>query len=66
MFNIFQGYALSLAEQLGLRGPATASKNLGEHLSESDLNKLRDEQIFQLYELMEAAKIPKEDNSVNR
>lgn len=46
---------MSLAEQLGLRGPPTANDKLGNALSEADLSQLRDEQIHQLYELMLAA-----------
>lgn len=52
--SIKKEYATSLAEQLGLRGPQTA-KPLGENLNVDDLNKLRDEQVYQLYELMIAA-----------
>ncbi|XP_011297938.1 succinate dehydrogenase assembly factor 3, mitochondrial isoform X1 [Fopius arisanus] len=47
-------YAIGLAEQLGLRGPLTA-KPLGKDLNADDLDKLRDEQVYQLYELMIAA-----------
>ncbi|KAL6261596.1 hypothetical protein P5V15_006683 [Pogonomyrmex californicus] len=47
-------YAITLAEQLGLRGPHTG-KPLGKYLKEEDLEKLRDEQVCQLYELMIAA-----------
>lgn len=49
-----QDYALSLAKQLGLRGPHTAQP-LGKTLKEEDFDKLRDEQLYQLYELMVAA-----------
>ena len=54
MWKISKGYATSVAEQLGLRGPHTA-KPLGESFKEDDLEKLRDEQVYQLYELMIAA-----------
>ncbi|XP_011873184.1 PREDICTED: succinate dehydrogenase assembly factor 3, mitochondrial [Vollenhovia emeryi] len=47
-------YAVSLAEQLGLRGPHTG-RPLGRYLGEEELEKLRDEQVCQLYELMIAA-----------
>ncbi|TGZ32097.1 succinate dehydrogenase assembly factor 3, mitochondrial [Temnothorax curvispinosus] len=47
-------YAVSLAEQLGLRGPHTG-RPLGQYLKEEELVKLRDEQVCQLYELMIAA-----------
>ncbi|XP_076678951.1 succinate dehydrogenase assembly factor 3 isoform X2 [Andrena cerasifolii] len=39
---------------LGLRGPHTA-KPLGQNLDEKDFEKFRDEQVYQLYELMMAA-----------
>ena len=51
---------MSLSEQLGLRGPKT-SKPLGLTLKGKDLENLRDEQIYQLYELMVATTI-KEKN----
>lgn len=51
----FQNYAVTLAEQLGVRGPKTASK-FGRDLEEQALDKFRDDQIAQLYELMLAAK----------
>ncbi|XP_018393856.1 PREDICTED: succinate dehydrogenase assembly factor 3, mitochondrial [Cyphomyrmex costatus] len=47
-------YAVSLAEQLGLRGPHMAQP-LGRYLKEKDIEKMRDEQVCQLYELMIAA-----------
>ncbi|KAG5333563.1 SDHF3 factor, partial [Acromyrmex heyeri] len=53
-------YAVSLAEQLGLRGPHTA-KQLGRYLKEEDIEELRDEQVCQLYELMIAATGKPED-----
>lgn len=49
-----QNYAVSLAEQLGLKGPHTGQP-LGRDLKEEDFEKLRDEQVCQLYELMIAA-----------
>ncbi|XP_058793702.1 succinate dehydrogenase assembly factor 3, mitochondrial [Phymastichus coffea] len=49
--NEWADYAINLSEQLGLRGPKTA-KTLGKPLDPEDLNKLRDEQVHQLYELM--------------
>ncbi|KAK7076577.1 acetate non-utilizing protein 9 [Halocaridina rubra] len=47
-------YAISIAKQLGVRGAHTA-KDLGSQLSDTDLEKFSDEQIYQLYELHEAA-----------
>lgn len=52
---IFQNYAISLAEQLGLRGPHTGTNRIGAPLSKCDINQLRDEQVYQLYELMDEA-----------
>ncbi|KAF5297560.1 hypothetical protein FQR65_LT09991 [Abscondita terminalis] len=51
-------YALLLAEQLGLRGPKT-SKPLGCELKETDLEKFRDEQLHQLFELKTATTVPR-------
>ncbi|XP_015604622.1 succinate dehydrogenase assembly factor 3, mitochondrial [Cephus cinctus] len=47
-------YAMTLADQLGLRGVHTA-KPIGQDLNIKDVEELRDEQIYQLYELMVAA-----------
>ncbi|KAF4526085.1 hypothetical protein B566_EDAN007578 [Ephemera danica] len=55
-------YALTLAEQLGLKGPKTGSK-IGNELPETKLDDFRDDQIAQLYELMIAAKNAEEDQS---
>ncbi|XP_076678950.1 succinate dehydrogenase assembly factor 3 isoform X1 [Andrena cerasifolii] len=52
--NEWADYTVMLAEQLGLRGPHTA-KPLGQNLDEKDFEKFRDEQVYQLYELMMAA-----------
>lgn len=43
-----------LVKQLGLKGPHTA-KPLGQSLNQEDFDKFRDEQVYQLYELMVAA-----------
>ncbi|XP_076624737.1 succinate dehydrogenase assembly factor 3 isoform X2 [Colletes latitarsis] len=52
--NEWTEYALMLADQLGLKGPHTA-KLLGQNLRQEDFEKFRDEQVYQLYELMNAA-----------
>ncbi|XP_076241495.1 succinate dehydrogenase assembly factor 3 [Calliopsis andreniformis] len=52
--NEWADYAVMLIKQLGIKGPHTA-KPLGENLKEEDFEKFRDEQLYQLYELMEAA-----------
>ncbi|XP_020706741.1 succinate dehydrogenase assembly factor 3, mitochondrial [Athalia rosae] len=58
-------YATKLAEQLGLRGPQQAKK-LGVDLNEDALEKLRDEQIHQLYELMVAATGKDDEKNTNK
>uniref|UniRef100_A0A182JXD8 Succinate dehydrogenase assembly factor 3 n=1 Tax=Anopheles christyi TaxID=43041 RepID=A0A182JXD8_9DIPT len=50
------GYAINLAQQLGLRGKPGPIGMLGEDLTENQLNHFRDEQIAQLYELLQEAK----------
>ncbi|KAL2750755.1 hypothetical protein V1477_000858 [Vespula maculifrons] len=62
--NEWTDYALSLAKQLGLRGPKT-SEPIGKSLKEEDFDKLRDEQLHQLYELMVAA-TGKSENKFNK
>lgn len=52
--NEWANYAISLAKQLGLQGPKT-SETLGKNLNSEDIEKLRDEQVYQLYELLMAA-----------
>ncbi|XP_011501374.1 PREDICTED: succinate dehydrogenase assembly factor 3, mitochondrial [Ceratosolen solmsi marchali] len=47
-------YALSLSDQLNIRNSLNA-KSLGKSLKKEDFEILRDEQIYQLYELMKAA-----------
>lgn len=48
-------YAVMLADQLGLKGPKFGSK-LGIHLDNSTLEAMREDQIQQLYELLQAVK----------
>lgn len=47
----FQNYCGLLAEQLGLRGPKSASTRLGITLEEAQLEHFEDQQVYQLYEL---------------
>uniref|UniRef100_A0A336M5K0 Succinate dehydrogenase assembly factor 3 n=1 Tax=Culicoides sonorensis TaxID=179676 RepID=A0A336M5K0_CULSO len=47
-------YAIDLSKQLGLKGKPGAK--IGKPIDESFLEKLRDEQIVQLYELLKASK----------
>ncbi|KAI4468109.1 dc11 acn9 [Holotrichia oblita] len=58
--NEWTDYALTLAKQIGIRGPKTRFKEVGRSLSEQELKYFRDEQVQQLYELMVTA-----SNSVN-
>lgn len=55
--NFFQSYAINLGKQLGLRGPKTAKK-LGADLDPVLLEKMSEDQLVQLYDLMIAAKEP--------
>ncbi|XP_052864963.1 succinate dehydrogenase assembly factor 3, mitochondrial [Anopheles cruzii] len=52
--NEWAEYALILAEQLGLRGKPVGM--IGANLSEKQLQFFRDEQLSQLYELLQEAK----------
>lgn len=45
-----------LAEQLGVGGPQSSTGILGADLNKNDLEKFKEEQIYQLYELLQAAK----------
>lgn len=56
--NEWTNYAISLAKQLGAKGACNES-TFGNQLPQHLLDNLREEQIVQLYELMEAAKAPK-------
>lgn len=51
---LFQAYALTLAQQLGIQGVKTGEK-LGVPINQEGIEHLRDEQIVQLYELMKEA-----------
>uniref|UniRef100_A0A1B6CLA6 Succinate dehydrogenase assembly factor 3 n=1 Tax=Clastoptera arizonana TaxID=38151 RepID=A0A1B6CLA6_9HEMI len=48
-------YAVMMSEQIGLKGPKTSAPIFGTHLSEELLDKMRDDQIQQLFELLKAA-----------
>ncbi|XP_066149623.1 succinate dehydrogenase assembly factor 3, mitochondrial [Euwallacea fornicatus] len=55
----WSNYAIMLAQQLGATR-ATNKAKFGQSLPVELLDHLRDEQILQLYELMEATRAPKE------
>ncbi|KAK9687130.1 hypothetical protein QE152_g36678 [Popillia japonica] len=61
--NEWTDYALTLAKQIGIRGPKTRFKEVGRSLSEQELKYFRDEQIQQLYELMVTASNTKDSKS---
>jgi len=44
-------YCTTLAKQLGVRGPKTASGGLGKPLPEKKLDDFEGQQVYQLYEL---------------
>lgn len=48
-------YAVQLSQQLGLGLHGSPKDKVGVPLKESHLDRLRDEQVVQLYELMKAA-----------
>lgn len=49
-------YAVKLSQQLGLGVHGKPKADIGEHLNIEDLDKFKEDQIVQLYELMKAAK----------
>ncbi|KAG7166305.1 succinate dehydrogenase assembly factor 3, mitochondrial-like [Homarus americanus] len=53
-------YAVTMAKQLGIRGTHTA-KTIGKPLKEGELDNFTGEQIYQLFELHEAATKPEAD-----
>jgi len=57
-----QRYALTLAEQLGLKG-AKSAKPVGKYFQEDHLDTFREDQLAQLYELMLAASGKPEDQT---
>lgn len=58
---IIQGYAISIADQMGLRGKPKPITELGSPLNEEMLECFRTEQILQLYELLKASEILESD-----
>lgn len=48
-------YALSLSKQLIVRGKNKKEVKIGDNLNVDDLNKFKEDQIVQLYELSQAA-----------
>ncbi|XP_033220490.1 succinate dehydrogenase assembly factor 3, mitochondrial [Belonocnema kinseyi] len=61
--NEWADYAISLGKQLGLQGIKMA-KPLGKNLSTDNLERLRDEQVHQLYELLIATRGGPEDTNM--
>nr|CAD7193736.1 unnamed protein product [Timema douglasi] len=52
--NEWTRYAVTIAQQLGIRGPKYSEK-LGQNLEESFLHEMRDDQVQQLFDLLVAA-----------
>lgn len=52
--NLFQNYAITVAKQLGLKGPKTGSR-IGHEFDEEFFEQFREDQIAQLYQLLLAA-----------
>lgn len=66
MVENFQEYAATLAKQLGLKGPRSASGHIGRPLPEEKLDDFEGQQIYQLYELKKSiAPIPGEDDGMS-
>lgn len=55
-------YAVQLSQQLGLGVRGKPKDKIGENLKPEDLDKFKDDQIVQLYELCKAAKEPEPDD----
>lgn len=53
-------YAVRLSKQLGLGVRGKPSEKIGENLDVEDLEKFKEDQIIQLYELMKAARLDDE------
>lgn len=66
--NVFMiewtNYAVDLSQQLGLGLKGKPQQKIGKHLAETDLDKFKEDQIVQLYELMKATKL--EDDNDNK
>lgn len=52
----FQDYAVTIANQLGVKGPNTGKGQLGRQMNMKELDWFSEEQVLQLHELMKAAK----------
>lgn len=55
-------YAVQLSQQLGLGVRGKPKDKIGENLNAEDLDKFKDDQIVQLYELLKAAKESEPDD----
>jgi len=59
-------YCTTLAKQLGIRGPKTASGDLGKAIPENKLDDFEGQQVYQLYELRKSiAPVPGDDMEEN-
>lgn len=59
-------YAVKLSQQLGLGVHGKPKADIGEHLNVDDLDKFKEDQIVQLYELMKAAKEDDETSTTSK
>lgn len=57
-------YAVQLSQQLGLGLHGKPKAEIGAHLKVEDLDKFKEDQIVQLYELMKAATESEENSSI--
>lgn len=68
--NIFMvewtNYAVKLSQQMGLGVHGKPKADIGEHLRVEDLDKFKEDQIVQLYELMKAAREDDDESSSNQ
>lgn len=56
-------YAVQLSQQLGLGHRGKPKGYVGENLQPDDLDKFKEDQIIQLYELMKAAKLAEDESN---
>lgn len=57
-------YAVQLSQQLGLGVAGKPKEKIGEYLKVEDLDKFKEDQIVQLYELMKAATLDGDQEAI--
>ena len=56
MFALFQKYGITVSKQVGLKGPKTATEEIGEPLTPDEIDTLfTEEQLNQLFDLYKAS-----------